>query len=466
MPWYFRPRTLDRVIDPDATTGTPSMLDTLRRRWRTQSRGQSLTEFALILPVLILSLLIVLDFGRLFFSYVTLTNATRVAANFGSLDPASFTGTPNTTTYDAVVLRETAGLNCNLQDDAAGHNPPIPTFPTGTSLGSMSVVSMTCDFTLITPIISNFFGGTLPISASAEFPVRTGAISNIGGTTTLPPPGSPVADFTFTDVSGGTINGSGNVTGTAPVTVNVVDASSNAQTWEWDWGDGTTHEFVPNPAPHQYNGANTYNVTLTVRNTVGSSSRSRTVTVGSVVVPPPVAGFYGTPVPGGAKFVAGGGSSGTPISGSLALVVDFSNNSTNGTAFSWDFGDGSAPSTQAAPQHQYSALGIYSVTLTVTAPTGGTPLTRSAYVTAGCLVPNFANTSTANADASWSGANFTGEVLFHKIGDNANKTSKSPPSPAANITIQSTPGGTFIAPTKQGGQPYRCDDDITVDYTP
>ena len=71
------------------------------------TRGQSVVEFALVLPVLMLMLLITLDFGRLFMSYVTLNNVTRVAANIGSLDPGSFTGgTPNTTTYDAVVGRE------------------------------------------------------------------------------------------------------------------------------------------------------------------------------------------------------------------------------------------------------------------------------------------------------------------------------------------------------------------------
>ena len=145
-------------------------------------------------------------------------------------------------------------------------------------------------------------------------------------------------------------------------------------------------------------------------------------------------------------------------------MVDFSNNSTNGTAFSWDFGDGSAPSTQAAPQHQYSALGIYAVTLTVTAPTGGTPLTRSAYVTAGCVVPNFANTSTADAATTWGAANFTGTITYHAVGAKGNGN-PIPPSPAKNIVVQSVPGGSFIAPAKQGGQ-WRCNDDITVDYTP
>ena len=46
----------------------PPMTSTLRRRRQLRSPGQSLVEFALILPVLLLSLLIVIDFGRLFYS--------------------------------------------------------------------------------------------------------------------------------------------------------------------------------------------------------------------------------------------------------------------------------------------------------------------------------------------------------------------------------------------------------------
>ena len=142
----------------------------------------------MIAPVLVFLLLITLDFGRLFMSYITLTNTTRVAANYAAVNPGAFTGTPNTTTYDAIVARESAGLNCELQDDAGGNNPPIPTFTANglgkqTGLGATAVSAMTCDFTLLTPFISTFFGGPLPISASAEYPIHVGAIANIGSGT-------------------------------------------------------------------------------------------------------------------------------------------------------------------------------------------------------------------------------------------------------------------------------------------
>jgi len=48
-------------------------------------RGQSLTEFALALPVLALLLFAVIQFGLVFNNYVTLTDATRAGARKGAV---------------------------------------------------------------------------------------------------------------------------------------------------------------------------------------------------------------------------------------------------------------------------------------------------------------------------------------------------------------------------------------------
>ena len=52
------------------------------------------------------------------------------------------------------------------------------------------------------------------------------------------------------------------------------------------------------------------------------------------------------------------------------LVVDFTNTSTDATAYLWDFGDDST-STEKSPSYTYADFGTFSVTLTVTGP-GGT----------------------------------------------------------------------------------------------
>jgi Flp pilus assembly protein TadG len=48
-------------------------------------KGQSLTEFALALPILILLLFAVIQFGIVFNNYVTLTDATRAGARKGAV---------------------------------------------------------------------------------------------------------------------------------------------------------------------------------------------------------------------------------------------------------------------------------------------------------------------------------------------------------------------------------------------
>ncbi len=48
-------------------------------------KGQSLTEFALALPILILLLFAVIQFGIIFNNYVTLTDATRAGARKGAV---------------------------------------------------------------------------------------------------------------------------------------------------------------------------------------------------------------------------------------------------------------------------------------------------------------------------------------------------------------------------------------------
>jgi len=54
------------------------------------------------------------------------------------------------------------------------------------------------------------------------------------------------------------------------------------------------------------------------------------------------------------------------------LAVSFSNESTNGRYFSWDFGDNTSPSIDMSPGHAYENEGTYTVTLTVTGRDGST----------------------------------------------------------------------------------------------
>jgi Flp pilus assembly protein TadG len=149
-------------------------------------RGQSLTEFALTIPFVMLLVLFGVDFGRVFLGWLTLNNATREAANFAAMNPAAWTAPANLSVqaaYANLVHNEAAGVNCVLQSPV-----PDPSFPSGTGIGSPVVVKITCAFSLITPVISRLVGSPLNVSATAAFPIRSGIIDGIPVATATPSP--------------------------------------------------------------------------------------------------------------------------------------------------------------------------------------------------------------------------------------------------------------------------------------
>jgi PKD repeat protein len=124
-------------------------------------------------------------------------------------------------------------------------------------------------------------------------------------------------------------------------------------TYNWDFGDGTPASTSANPS-HLYTSAGTFDATLTVTDDdFLTTTATVPVIVGPSNVPPVAAGTA------------------TPAVGKPVLNVQFSaatSSDSDGTveSYSWDFGDGSEPSTSASPSHSYDTLGNYSVLLTVT----------------------------------------------------------------------------------------------------
>jgi len=61
----------------------------IKARSRRRERGQSLVEFALILPILMALLLLTIDVGRLFYAYVGVVNASREGAAYAIANVAA-----------------------------------------------------------------------------------------------------------------------------------------------------------------------------------------------------------------------------------------------------------------------------------------------------------------------------------------------------------------------------------------
>lgn len=418
---------------------------------RRKSRGQSLVEFALVLPILMLILLITVDFGRVFMGWVTLNNAARIAANYAASGQPPLTDT-QIAQYQMIVARETTGINCD------GLSTPVPTYPGGTAVGGRAVASLSCNFHFVTPFLGNLFPASgLPVGASSDFPIRSGVLAGLVPATP-PATTAPNQDFTITPAIG--------VTGFNFSFTLLPQLGGAAETWLWTFGDSTTSVWTADPGTHPYGSPGTYTVTLKETNAVGSSQFSHTVVVTGAALAP-VASFYGTvPAPcvsAGAPLAEACG--GPPPTGSSLiyftwpLTVNFTSTSTNtgGATYSWTFGDGST-STSANPSHTYDNPGSFDVSLTVTTAAGTSTSPVGGYVNAGCIVPSFSGVSSGgnNATGLWTGANFQASNLFFWHTDGSYTTSNPNGGSAYAINQQNPQGKAFFVATPTNGNNYAC----------
>lgn len=159
--------------------------------------------------------------------------------------------------------------------------------------------------------------------------------------------------------------------------------------YHWDFGDGSAASTEKSPQ-HSYAAAGTYPVTLTVTDSLGGS-HSATVQLKVAANQPPTAAFTAQLTNLTANF---DGSSSADADGTIA-------------GYQWDFGDGSAGSTQAQPSHVYAAPGTYTVSLTVTDNAGATGVTTKQVVAQG--IPVFAQDNfTRDLTSAWGTAEVGG----------------------------------------------------------
>jgi Flp pilus assembly protein TadG len=240
----------------------------LRAHHRNRTLGQSLVEFALILPIFLVFFAATLDLGRVFYANITLNNAAREGAFQASITPALYV-------EDQACNQATNRVVCRIQNETRGSMIAIA--PTDIDMscsvpgcaaaaGSQVTVDVRGRFRLITPLLSFIFGGQdLNLSSSAVAQIEYGPNPNLA---TLPP--APVALFTPTPQTG--------------LVGMIVSFDSSASTgaptgFQWDFdADGIVDSTDPNPT-HQYNTAGSFNVTLTVVNLSGVGTTSHTITV-------------------------------------------------------------------------------------------------------------------------------------------------------------------------------------------
>ncbi|MHC5060204.1 MAG: PKD domain-containing protein [Planctomycetota bacterium] len=173
---------------------------------------------------------------------------------------------------------------------------------------------------------------------------------------------APAADFSAAPTSG-----------ILPLTVEFTDQSTGTfDTWQWDFDNDTVIDSTEQDPDYVYDTAGTYTVSLTVSGTEGSDTRTKTDYITVSPPPPPTADF-----------------SANTTGGVVPLAVQFTDQSTGGAdTWEWDFdNNGSIDSTQQSPSHTYDTVGLYTVTLTVSGPTGSGSETKTDYINVSEIIP-------------------------------------------------------------------------------
>lgn len=166
----------------------------------------------------------------------------------------------------------------------------------------------------------------------------------------------PTSSFTF---------GPDNACAGTTITMNGTASGTNGNTtYSWGFGDG--NNATTEDATHQYAAGGSYNITYTVTNGPGCVDAStQTITVLDI---PNV-------------NIAGDDGDGDlincllPADPTTSETVTFSNFTTGGVSYEWDFGDGSpvfTTNSTADFTHTYTSFGTYTVTMTATHANGCT----------------------------------------------------------------------------------------------
>lgn len=175
-------------------------MEVIRRRLpRHGQHGQSLVEFALVMPIIFLLIVAVFDMGRAVFAYTTLANAARQGARVAAVNqlyPAESITLCNESmpvedpfpdgipTWSARACTASAATSLGIHpggvtvrystpsgSSLACPVGPSPSTTTPFHVGCIASITVTYHWTAITPVIGNLMGD-IAMSATSQMPVE------------------------------------------------------------------------------------------------------------------------------------------------------------------------------------------------------------------------------------------------------------------------------------------------------
>ncbi|MEE1137978.1 MAG: TadE/TadG family type IV pilus assembly protein [Acutalibacteraceae bacterium] len=127
--------------------------------------GQAMVEFALILPIFLLILCGIIDFGWLFYNQLSLNNACREGARYAVVNTAEGNGTQAIINHIENATT-TVFANDGVRIDVEYTTPSDPT------AGDVTV-SMEADISFFTPVLSTVLGSERTITSTVVMKVES-----------------------------------------------------------------------------------------------------------------------------------------------------------------------------------------------------------------------------------------------------------------------------------------------------
>lgn len=124
-----------------------------------REEGQSMVEFALVLPVLMLIIIGIIEFGFLFSGYLALSNASREAVRTVSLGET-----------DVVAIQRAKDVAMTLNPSKM--NVSISPTSVMRDRGDSATVTIVYEYDFLTPFMEAIFGGDLQLEADATMRVE------------------------------------------------------------------------------------------------------------------------------------------------------------------------------------------------------------------------------------------------------------------------------------------------------
>ncbi len=123
-------------------------------------RGQSLVEVALVLPILLVILLGIFDFGRAVFAFNTVSNAAREAARLAIVDQTA-----------SLIVAEGKQAALGLDPATVDVTFSVPGCSGSVLIGCQAKVIVDHQWRAITPIIGSLIG-PIQLSSTTEMPIE------------------------------------------------------------------------------------------------------------------------------------------------------------------------------------------------------------------------------------------------------------------------------------------------------